>query len=83
MRGRGGGPSGIEHVFEVAMLIPIQMSESTWTGEGERIDGWREGKGGCLRGKQAPLQQEATTALDPCDSSIVVANNFTFMAMIR
>lgn len=27
-------------------------------------------------GKQAPLQQEA---LEPCDSSIVVANNSTFM----
>ena len=34
---RGGGgrgeQGGIEHVFEVALLIPIQMSESTWTGE--------------------------------------------------
>lgn len=72
-------------MFEVALLIPIQMSESTWTGGGGGggsgvTAGGRGEEGGCPRGKQAPLRQEATTALDPCDSSIVVANNFTFMA---
>lgn len=75
----GGGQDGVEHVFEVALLIPIQMSKSTWMGEGGvewRLEG---GEGGSPRGKQAPLQQEATTALDPCDSSIVITNNFTFM----
>lgn len=47
----GGGQGGIKHVFEVVLLIPIQMSESTWTGEEEgegRLKGERlsEGKTG-------------------------------------
>ncbi len=44
--GGGRGEGGIEHVFEVAPLIPIQMSESTWTGEegAERLLEGREGR---------------------------------------
>lgn len=40
----GGGQDGAAHVFEVALLLPIQMSRSTWWGKGEPSDGWREGK---------------------------------------
>lgn len=33
--GGGGGGGGVEHVFDVAFLMPVQMSRSTWMGEGE------------------------------------------------
>lgn len=58
--GRGGG---IVHVFEVALLIPIQIErEHVETGGGRGVTaGGREG--GYPRGKQAPLQQESTTEL--------------------
>lgn len=76
---KGGGQDGVEHVFEVALLMPIHMSQSTWMGEGGAAWWLEGGEGGGPRGKQAPPQQEATTALDPCDSSIVITNNFTLM----
>lgn len=33
--GGGGGGGGVEHVFDVAFLMPVQMSRNTWMGEGE------------------------------------------------
>lgn len=73
-----GGQGGTEHVFEVALLIPIQMSESTWTGE-EGAQGKTEGRGGEGGLSEGKTGTSATAALHPRDSSIVVANNFTFM----
>lgn len=32
--GGGGGGGGVEHVFDVAFLMPVQMSGNTWMGEG-------------------------------------------------
>lgn len=32
--GRGGGGGGVEHVFDVAFLMPVQMSGNTWMGGG-------------------------------------------------
>lgn len=33
--GGGGGGGGVEHVFDVAFLMPVQMSRNTWRGEGD------------------------------------------------
>lgn len=72
--GCGRGQGGIEHVFEVALHIPIQMRERTrgW-GRGMGEVEWRLECG--KRGRLSEIKRGTSvtaTVLDPCDSTTVV-----------
>lgn len=55
-REEGGWKGGTEHVFEVALLIPIQMSErARGRGRRDRSDGWEAGEGRLSEGKTRHL----------------------------